>query len=494
MEALAYLTQGFLLAAQPGNLLAAFIGAVAGTLVGVLPGFGPSSALAILIPFTAVLPPEAMLIAMAGIYYGAQYGGSTSAILLNMPGEVSSIPTCLDGYPLTKQGKGGIALGIAAVSSFVAGTIGLIAVAAIGPALAHHAAKFGPPEYFGLMVLASAVVVSLSGPSLAKGSAAALIGFVISLVGIDQTLGVPRFTFGLPDLLSGLSLISLVIGLFAIAEVIEGLERRVATIAPGSIGSVYPGKVHLKRTIPAMLRGSGVGFVLGLLPGCSPAVTTFLAYDFEKKVSSRPEEFGHGALEGVAAPEAANNATASSGFIPLLSLGIPPSPPLALLLGGLMIYGVQPGPLMYVNHPQLVWTVIASMFIGNVILLALNLPLVGLWARLATVPYGIVAPVVLLLCIAGAYSINHRMFDVWIALAFGLVGYLMKKAGWPTIPLLLCLILGPILEKSLLQSLILFQGDVLSFARRPLALTLIISGLLIIVFVLLQRKKPYRMR
>lgn len=489
MEGLTYLVHGFALAAQPDNLIAALLGALLGTLVGVLPGVGPSSALAILIPLTTVLAPEFMIIAMAGVYYGAQYGGSTTAILLNIPGEVSSVPTCLDGYPLARKGLGGIALGVAAISSFVAGTLGLIGLTFIGPGLARQALRFGAPEYFGLMLVALSLVASLSGASLAKGLATGIMGYLFSMVGLDRTIGVPRFAFGSPELLGGISLISIVTGLFAWAEVLESLEEERKSVATGKIGRVFPSRKDLRRSVPAMFRGGLVGFFLGLLPGCSPAITTFFAYDVEKRFSRRPEEFGKGAIEGVAAPEAGNNATASAGFIPLLALGIPPSPPLALLLGGLMIYGVQPGPLLFKEHPDLVWTVIASMYIGNVMLLVLNLPLIGVWARLTKVPYGLLAPIILLLCLVGTYSVRNSMLDVWASLAFGILGYFMRKSGWPAVPMILCYILGPMLEESLVQSLIMFHGNPLLFLHRPLTVCLLVFALILSIFVAASRRR-----
>jgi putative tricarboxylic transport membrane protein len=488
MGVISYLLQGLSMATDPLNLLAAFLGALLGTIVGVLPGVGPSSALAILIPLTTVLPSKFMIIAMAGIYYGAQYGGSTTSILLNIPGEVSSVPTCLDGYPLARKGLGGVALGVAAIGSFVSGTLGLICLTLIGPMLAREALRFGPPEYFGLMLLALSLVASLSGASLAKGLATGVFGYLLSLIGIDQTMGVPRLTFGSVELLGGISLIAIVTGLFAWAEILESMEEQRKSVAAGKIGRIFPSRKDLIKSTPAMFRGGGIGFLLGLLPGCSPAITTFFAYDAEKRFSKNSKNFGKGAIEGVAAPEAANNATASAGFIPLLSLGIPPSPPLALLLGGLLIYGVQPGPLLFTERPDLVWTVIASMYIGNVVLLMLNLPLVGVWVRLTKVPYGILAPIILLLCVVGAYSVRNSLFDVWVSFGFGILGYFMRKNGWPAVPMILSYILGPKVEENLVQSLYLFQGNPAKFLNRPLAMVLIIAAFLLAVFVALSQK------
>lgn len=481
MDALGNLFAGFATAISPVNLLMALLGALLGTLVGVLPGLGPTSALAILIPLTAVLPPSAAIIMMAGIYYGAQYGGSTTAILLNIPGEVSSVPTTLDGYPLARQGRGGPALGIAAIGSFVAGTMGLLGLTFFAPLLADQALRFGPPEYFGLMLLALTVIVSLSGTSLVKALLVGCFGYLLSLVGLGPASGLPRFNYGSTTLYGGFELISLVIGVFAVSEVFAGIEESREAIAPKSIGNVFPTGREIRQTLPSMARGGLIGFLLGLLPGCSPAVTTFLAYDVEKKVSRHPERFGKGAMEGVAAPEAANNATSSAGFIPLLALGIPAAPPLAVLLGGLMIYGLQPGPLLFQQHPDFVWTVIASMYIGNIMLLVLNLPLVGMWARLTTIPYGILAPVILLLCVVGSYSVRNSLFDVGMCLLFGGIGYLMRKYRWPTVPLVLCYILGPMLEKSLIQSLAMSAGSPAIFFTRPICLALILAACVLLV-------------
>lgn len=476
METLGQIAGGFSTALSLNNLIMAFMGVFVGTLVGVLPGLGPTSALAILLPLTAVLDPIPAIIMMAGIYYGAMYGGSTTAILLNIPGEAASVPTCLDGYPLARQGKGGPALGVAAIGSFVAGTMGLIGLSFFAPLLADQALRFGPPEYFSLMVLAFMVVVSLSGVSPAKGIAMAGLGYFISLIGIGPSTGMPRLTLGSTTLYGGLELISIVVGLFAVSEIFLGLEESRVAVAIGKIGRVLPSLEDMKRTLLPMLRGGMVGFFLGLLPGCAPAVTTFVAYDFEKRLSKNSEWFGKGAIEGVAAPEAANNATSSAGFIPLMALGIPCSPPLAVLLGGLMIYGLQPGPLLFSKDPQFVWTIVASMYLGNIMLLVLNLPLVGLWVRLTKIPFGVLAPIILMFCIVGAYTVRNSMFDVGVCLFFGFFGYLMRKFHWPVVPLLLSFILGPLLELSLVQSLEMSGGNPAIFVQRGISLTLLLAA------------------
>jgi putative tricarboxylic transport membrane protein len=494
VDVLSQLATGFAAALSPTNLLMAALGALLGTLVGVLPGLGPTAAIAILFPLTTVLAPVPAIIMLAGIYYGAMYGGSTTAILLNIPGEVASVPTCLDGYPMARQGRGGVALGIAALGSFFAGTLGVVALTFFAPLLADQALRFGPPEYFGLMVLAFTVVASLSSASLIKGFAMAGVGYLASLTGLGPSTAEPRFTFDWGPLMSGVDLIALVVGLFAISEVFLGLEESRVAIAE-KIRDVFPSWADLKAATPAILRGTGIGFVLGLLPGCAPGVTVFMAYDAERRISRHPERFGKGAIEGVAAPEAANNATSSAGFIPLLALGIPGSPPLAVLLGGLMVYGLQPGPLLFQKNPDFVWTIIASFYVGNVILLVLNLPLVGLWARLTRIPYGILGPLILMLSFLGAYSVRNSMFDVGVSLVFGAIGYALRKYQWPLAPLLLAFILGPLLEKYLIQSLSMSGGSPMIFVQRRLALALILAaGVLLFTSLVLVRHTSRRVR
>lgn len=485
------LLSGFADALTPLNLMMALLGALLGTLVGMLPGLGPTSAIAILLPLTTVLGPTQGIIILAGIYYGAMYGGSTTAILLNIPGEVSSVPTCLDGYPLAKQGRAGPALGIAAISSFVAGALGVIGLVFFAPLLADQALKFGPPEYFALMVLALTVIVNLAGNSLIKGLIMGLFGYLLAMVGLGPSGGQIRFSFGIDALSAGFDMISIIIGLFAITEVLKGMEEKQTSISIGNIGSVYPGMQDLRKSYKAMFRGGLVGFLMGLLPGCSTAVSTFLSYDFEKKMSKTPEKFGKGAIEGVAAPEAANNATSSAGFIPLFALGIPNSPPLAILLAGLMIYGLAPGPVLFEQNGSFVWTVIASMFIGNIMLLVLNLPLVGLWARLTQIPNGVIGPIILILSFIGAYTVRNSLFDVFVALVFGVLGYIFHKYRWPVVPLILCYILGPMLEQSFVQSISMSGGKLSIFFERPISLSILLLSLVLFVasLLLLRRTK-----
>ncbi|WP_421617531.1 tripartite tricarboxylate transporter permease [Brevibacillus sp. TJ4] len=495
METVHLLLSGFASALSLENLLMAALGALIGTFVGVLPGLGPTSAIAILLPVTAVLEPTQGIIMLAGIYYGAMYGGSTTAILLNIPGELSSVPTCLDGYPMAKQGRGGPALGISAIASFAAGILGVVGLALFAPILADQALKFGPPEYFALMILALTLMVSLSGGSLIKSLLMGAFGYTLAMVGLGPSSGMPRFDFGFAPLVGGLDMISIIIGLFAITEVLKGIAERRLHTAVGKPGSVYPGKEDLKKSAGPTLRGGLIGFFLGLLPGCSAAVTSFLAYDVEKKVSRRPENFGKGEIAGVAAPEAANNATSSAGFIPLFSLGIPSSPPLAILLAGFMIYGLTPGPVLFEQNASFVWTVIASMFIGNAMLLVLNLPMVWFWVKLTRVPYGIMAPIILMFCTIGAYSVRNSMFDVLVAFVFGGIGFLFNKYKWPVVPMILCFILGPLLEESFIQSMAMGSGNLSLVVTRPISLTiLLVAAALLIVSTLLNKRTQARVR
>ena len=474
------LINGFAQALSPVNLGMAAIGTLIGTLVGVLPGLGSASAIAILIPVTSVLNSTQAIIMLAGIYYGAQYGGSTTSILLNIPGETASIPTCLDGYPMAKQGKGGPALGISAIGSFVAGTLGVLGLTFFAPVFAEQALKFGPPEYFALMILSFSIIVNFSGEFIIKGFIMGIFGYILSMVGMGITTGLPRLTFGNIALARGFDSIAVIIGLFAIPEVLKGMEEKTVAISKEYIGSIYPGKQDLKKSFWPIIRGWAIGFFLGLLPGCSPVVSTFMSYDVEKKVSKHPEEFGHGAIEGVAGPEAANNANSQAGFIPLFSFGIPASPALAVLLAGLMIYGLQPGPMLFQQEGSFVWTVIASMFIGNAMLVVFNLPFIGIWVRITRIPYGILGPVILFLCVIGAYSSRNSLFDVYTMIIFGVIGYFMQKFKWPFVPLVLCNILGPTLERAWIQSMSMSRDSLFVFVQRPIS-----CGILILTVVLI---------
>lgn len=479
MESLQLIIHGLMGAFTPVNLLFCFIGSVLGTLVGVLPGIGPTAGIAILIPVVASFPPTAGIIMLTAIYYGSMYGGSTTSILVNMPGEAASMVTCIDGYQLARQGRAGSALAIAAIASFVAGTLGLFGLIFTAPLLADFALEFGPAEYFALVIFALSVVINLFGKSIIKGLVSAVLGLLFTIPGLDPLLGLPRLTFGLSELYGGIDYISAVVGLFAISEVLRSAEQSITVICE-KIGRLLPTRAELRTCLGTTLRSTGIGFVLGLIPGCTPAVTSFVAYDVEKRISKHPEKFGFGALEGVAAPEAANNAITTSGFIPLFALGIPATPALAVLLGALMIYGLQPGPLLFQLHSDFVWTVIASMYVGNLMLLILNLPLVGIWARLASIPYRFLGPAILMISFIGAYSIRNRLFDVWMAIFFGLLGYLLDKVDIPIFPLVMTLILGNMLESNLGQMLTITDGSFEILLTRPIALgLLLVTGTII---------------
>jgi putative tricarboxylic transport membrane protein len=464
----------------PLNLFYCFLGAVFGTLVGVLPGLGPASTLAILLPVTMYLDKTGSVIMLAGIYYGAQYGGSTTSILVNIPGEVSSVPTCFDGYPMTKDGRAGQALWIAAVGSFIAGTGGAIMITVIGPGLAKYALKFGPPEYCALLLFSLTAVVGLSGSGLSilRGLAAGLVGMLLSCIGVDPLTGTPRLYFGFTGLMRGLEIIPVTVGLFGVGEILENAKTGTGKIYEGKLGKMVPRGQELRKGLLASLRGTVVGLPLGMLPGFVPAVSSFIAYDVEKRVSKYPEKFGTGVIEGVGGPEAANNATAQTGFIPLMAFGIPTSASTAIILAALMIYGLQPGPVLFESNKLFIWTVIASMYIGNIMLLVLNLPLVGVWARISQIPYKYLGPIILGVCLIGAYSPRNSMFDVWVAVIFGVAGYLMKRVKWPMGPLILGFLLGPMLEISLHQSL--NMGGPMILFTRPISAALLLSAIAVV--------------
>jgi putative tricarboxylic transport membrane protein len=464
------------------NLSYAVAGCLLGTLVGVLPGLGPASAMAILLPTAIYLPPEGAIISLAAIYYGAMYGGSTTAILMNIPGEVASVVTTMDGFAMTKQGRAGEALAIAGIGSYIAGIGGTIALAFIGPSVANIALAFGPPEYFGLVVFSMVALVSFSGDSIVKGLIAGVFGMWLATIGTDPMTGAQRLNLDTMTLMRGFDLIPVVIGLFGIGEVFMTAQQNLHEIYRGTLPGFWkmlPRGENLRRGVAASVRGSISGFFLGLLPGMMPALTAYIAYDIERRVSKHPEEFGKGAIEGVAGPEAANNATAMGGFIPLFSLGIPTSPAIAIMLGALLINGVQPGPMLYEQNAVLVWTVIASMFIANTILLILNLPLVGLWARLSHIPYKFLGPIILAVCFIGAYAPRNSLFDVWAALGFGLLSCYMRRYKWPSAPLILGFLLGPLLEQSTRQSIEL-TGSFQVFLARPIVLGFVIAAAMLL--------------
>lgn len=476
------LIAGFANALSLANLGYAVIGCLLGMLVGILPGLGPASAMAILLPIAIYLPPEGSIIIMAGVYYGAMYGGSTTAILMNIPGEVSSVVTATDGFAMTRQGRAGEALAIAAIGSFIAGILGTIAIAMLGPLLAELALEFGPPEYFGLVLFSLTALVSFAGRSLLLGLAMGGLGIWLATIGTDPLTGTQRLNYGSIELMKGVDIIPLTVGLFGIGEVLFSARQNITQIFEGKLPTWYrmlPRGNQLVRGLVASLRGTAVGGVMGLLPGMVPALTTYLAYDVEKKVSRQRDELGKGAIEGVAAPEASNNATAMSGFIPLLSLGIPTSPALAIVLGTLVMNGLQPGPTLFLMHGELAFTVIASMLISNAMLLVLSLPLIGLWARISLIPYRILGPIVIAVCLIGAYAPRNTMFDVAVAILFGVVGYLMRRLDWPLAPLILGFLMGPLMEQSLRQTLGMSNGDISILFTRPIPALAIVAALAI---------------
>ena len=484
---------GFAVALQPVNLLYCFLGVFIGTLVGVLPGIGPVGAMSLLLPVTFQTTPEAAVIMLAGIYYGAMYGGSTTSILVNIPGEAASVVTCLDGYQMARQGRAGPALGMAAFGSFIAGTAAIVGLMLLAPPLSRFALKFGPAEYFSLMVLGLCILIYLAHGSMAKALLMAAFGVVLGLVGLDAITAQPRLTFGRMELVDGVGLVPIVMGLFGIAEVLLNIESVLKRdVLKSSISGLLPTRQDWRDSAGPLARGSVLGFFLGILPGGGAVISSFLSYALEKRVSRHPERFGHGAIEGVAGPEAANNAAAGGAFIPLMTLGIPPNVVMAMLMGAFIIHGVQPGPLMMTQKPELFWGVIASMYIGNIMLLILNLPLIGMWVQVLRVPYKILFPLILLFCLIGVYAVSNTVFDIYIMVLFGVVGYLMKKFGYEPAPLVLAFVLGPMLENNLRKSLILSQGAFSTFVTRPLSAIALLLALALLLSPLIPRLRGKR--
>lgn len=487
------LLYGFNIAIQPINLLSCFFGVFIGTLVGVLPGIGPVGAMSLLLPVTFGISPVSGIIMLAGIYYGAMYGGSTTSILVNIPGEAASVVTCLDGYQMALQGRAGPALGIAAFGSFIAGTFGVVGLMLLANPLANLAVRFGPTEYFSLMCLGMSVLIYLTQGSILRGLAMAGIGLFLSLVGQDIITGKARFTFGLAGLLDGVGLVPLVMGLFGISEIFLNLEKLTERIVlTTKIRGLLPNREDWRRSAKPIGRGTLLGFFLGILPGGGAIISSFVSYALEKKFSKNPERFGKGAIEGVAGPESANNSATSGAFIPLFSLGIPANVVMALLLGALMIHGLRPGPLMLTEHPEIFWGTVASMYVGNAMLLALNLPLIGIWVKILKIPYKTLFPLILLFCLIGVYSVSTNVFDIYVMLVFGALGYLLRKLNYEPAPLVLAFVLGPMLEQNLRQALILSDGRLSVFLTRPLSAgSLLLSLFLLLSAILpsLQRKR-----
>lgn len=484
MSSLQHLAQGFLVALSPVNLLFALIGALLGTVVGILPGLGPAATIALLLPISYQIgSPVTAIIMMAGVYYGAMYGGSTTSILLNIPGEAASVVTCIDGYQMAKQGRAGAALGIAAIGSFIAGTIGIIGLTFVAPVLAEFALRFGPPEYFALTFLGLLLATYLASSSPAKGFVMVFLGLLLGCVGLDPVSGTIRFCFNITDLQGGIDFVTLAMGMFGIGEVLYNLEKtETAQIITTKLKQVFPSLKDWAESKWAILRGSIEGFVIGILPGGGAVISSLVSYAIEKRVSKHPEKFGQGAIEGVAAPESANNAAASSSFIPLLTLGIPGNASIAMIFAALMIQGVQPGPFLLKEHADVFWGVVASMYIGNAMLLVLNLPLVGVWVQLLKVPYAYLAPVIGLFCLVGVYSVQNSVFDIWLMIVFGILGYIARKLDYDSGPMLLAFVLGPLMERSLRQSLLISSGSPAIFFTRPISGTLMLMSVLFLAF------------
>ncbi len=486
MELLDNLSLGFSVALSLQNVFYCFVGVLLGTLIGVLPGLGPIATIAMLLPITFGLPPVSSLIMLAGIYYGAQYGGSTTAILINLPGESSSVVTAIDGHQMARQGRAGAALATAALGSFFAGTVATFLLAVFAPPLAELALKFGPPEYFALMVLGLVASVTLASGSVVKALAMIVLGLLLGLAGQDIYTGVPRLTFDLDELSDGFDFVALAMGMFGIGEIIRNLEdESQRSLVAAKVKSLLLTKDEFKAIIAPVLRGTVLGSFLGILPGGGAMLSSFASYSIEKKVSRTPGRFGRGAIEGVAGPESANNAGAQTSFIPMLTLGIPSNPVMALMIGALIIQGITPGPNVVTDKPDLFWGVIASMWVGNLMLVLLNLPLIGMWVRLLTVPYHVMYPAIIAFCCIGVYSVNNNTFDVYTMALFGILGYALVKLDCEPAPLLLGFVIGPMLEEYLRRAMLISRGDPMVFVTRPISAALLILAAIALVVVLL---------
>jgi putative tricarboxylic transport membrane protein len=487
MDSLLY---GLSVAITPVNLFFCLMGAFLGTLVGVLPGIGPIGSMALLLGITYGLPPVTALIMFAGIYYGSMYGGSTTSILVNIPGEASSVVTCMDGNKMAKKGRAGAALFLAAAGSFVAGTVGLVFLTLLAPALAEEALKFGPPEYFAIAVFGLLILSRLSGQGVIKSLLMVGVGLLLGTIGLDDVSGQSRFTFGISDLQRGIDFVPVAMGLFGIAELLQMVAEKSTSQQEAvkiKFRELFPNKVETRRSVGPVMRGSVLGFLVGLIPGPAAVISTFLSYTLERSISKFKSEFGQGAPEGVAGPESANNAAAVGAFVPLLSLGIPFAPPTALLLSAMLIHGITPGPLLLTEHPEIFWGVIASMYIGNLMLLVLNLPMVGLFVRVLRIPANLLMPNILLLCIIGAFAINNSVSDVCIMMVAGAAGFILKRYRFSVAPLILALVIGPMMENSLRQSLMMSQGDIGIFVRQPIACGVFIAAAVLLILPVVYR-------
>ncbi len=475
------LMMGFSIALSPQNLLFALIGCLMGTLIGVLPGVGPAAGTALLIPLTFQLPATSAIIMLAAIYYGAMYGGTITSVLMNVPGEASSVVTCLDGHQMALRGRAGAALSVAAIGSFIGGTVATIGLVVAAPPLARAALNFGPPEFFSLMVLGLSLLMGLAGKSVIKALMMGVFGLVLGLVGMDPVQGMPRFTYGQAELLSGLEFVSVIMGFFGVSDILLNAETEVRQVMDAKVTSLVLTRKEVKDSVWPITRGTFLGFFLGLIPGMTGSISSFMSYILERKVSKYPEKFGTGVIEGVAGPETANNSHANAALIPLFTMGIPGSPTIAVLMGAFIMNGLVPGPLLFRDHPDLVWAVIASMYIGNVILLILNLPLIGMWVQILKIPYSILFAIILAFTLVGSYSVNGSAFDVKMLTLFGLLGYLFKKLEFPLAPVALTFILGPMMELAMRQSMVMSQGDMSVFVTRPISAVLLGLAVLILL-------------
>jgi putative tricarboxylic transport membrane protein len=486
MELISNLALGLSTAVTPINLLYCLMGVFLGTLIGVLPGLGPTATIAMLLPITFVLPPISALIMLAGIYYGSQYGGSTTSILVNLPGEAASVVTTLDGYQMARRGRAGVALATAAVGSFFAGTVATLLLALFAPPLSEIALQFGPADYFSLMVLGLVASVVLAQGSLLHAIGMVVLGLLLGLIGTDVTSGVQRYTFDIPQLADGIGFVVVAMGMFGLAEIIRNLESESErSVIIAKITNLMPTREDWKRIVAPILRGTAIGSAVGILPGSGSILGAFAAYSIEKKVSKNQAEFGKGAIEGVAAPESANNAGAQTSFIPMLTLGIPSNPVMALMIGAMIIQGIQPGPSVMKEQPALVWGIIVSMWIGNFFLVVLNLPLIGLWVRMIMVPYHLLYPAILVFCGIGVFSLNNSEFDIYLMALFGLLGYIFVKLGCEPAPMLLAFILGPMMEEYLRRAMLISRGNPMVFVQRPISATLLALAVLAMCAVLL---------
>ncbi len=497
MDVLSGLLHGFGVALQPLNLLWCFVGVVLGTVIGVMPGLGPPATIAMLLPLTFLMNPASAMIMLAGIYYGAKYGGSTTSILLNVPGESASVATCIDGYQMARNGRAGAALGIAAIASFIAGTVGVVGLMLIAPPLAKMSLAFSSPEYFALMALGLAMVVLLGGDSMVKALLAMLVGLWLAGIGTDLFSQTSRFTFGQMELLSGIDFVVVAIGVFALGEVLANMHERgsaPAIAVPKGLRNLLPTRQDLKDSRFAFANGSLVGFFIGVLPGAGSTIASFISYGIEKAVSRHPEKFGQGAVEGVAAPEGANNAETGGALIPMLTLGIPGSSTTAVLLAALVLWGFKPGPLFIPENPAMFWGLVASMYIGNAMLLVLNLPLVPLFAQVLRAPVYVLYPLILGISVVGVYSTSSSLFDVWLLAGFGLLGYLMRKLDFPSAPLILGLVLGGAMERALRQSLMMSDGHLSILVSRPVSAVMLSLAVLILLVPLFGKFNTWRLK